>query len=677
MGRPLCGVRQPLQADPLMLAPDEGCVERNEDVLDRLALEDASTYAAGYEAYLTEVSTAAAAEARRGNEHLKTAVEDIAAMSEALAGDDLGGFSSAGARTLAALEEVESALDDGQALAGQENMGWSTELQDARDDLRTLDSELDEVDVELIADVDDRLGLKLADKVEGSTSERVSSVQIVTEVHLAQGLELRDLADLLADIDPADARPLARALAEDFGLHTETGTQAFYNGFMEDSLAPQDLKGWFARDLNIDVADTTSYGEYDEEAETCGLNDAGALRSLEEAREARAAEAREAMLELGVVRDPVKGGFAGVVGRVADLLATDDGDKANLDIKLKLAIPLPSGIEATIALNLGAGVARSGDQREVSCGFEFLLGAQLDAVIVKAFVEAGVVGKLRTSGDSFEEAFKLVILALYDRLHRTAPDLADGIFCDERMDEVSQDMDEDDFVQYALGLKVAAGIEIDQGSDPEDKGGLKGEGGAMWGTRLTGGAGERQGLDVRRDAVSSAFAKVSGKAGRFGVGAGVEASWVNGEFAGIKADAEGKAKLPADQAADQLFAPEVVGGMVGAVSGAIHQGAAAFDKDEPQYNQMISVAKHVGRASGGSAKLKAAAHDKLQDAGVGGIDVTYKIGLALSAGPGLAPKLTLTLSQATTMKTGSDDTPIEFEIAASMAHEIAKVELLA
>jgi len=680
MGRQLCGVQQPIQSDPLVLAPDEGCIERNEDVLDRLYSPDGGSQVDGqgdgYAAYLTEVSTAAAAEARRGNEHLKTAVEDIGAMSEALAGDDLDGFSSAGARTLSALSEAETALDDGQELSGQEGLGWSTELQEAREDLLGLEGDLDSLDEELMADVHDRLGLDLAASAEGAASERIESVQIVTEVHLSKGLELRDLADLLADVDPVNARPIANALAEDFGQHTESGTQAFYNGFMEDSYALPAVKGWFALALGMELDQTASYFEYDEEEETCGVNEAGSLRALHEAREARAAEAKQAMLELGVVRDPVKGGFAGVAGRMADLLVTDDGDKASLDIKLKLAVPLPSGLDATVALNLNAGVARSGDQREAACGFEFLLGAQLDVVVAKAFIEAGLVGKLKTSGDSFEEAFRLMILALYDRMHRSAPDLADAIFSDDCMEEVSEDMDEDDYVQYALGFKVAAGVEADLGPNPEDKSGVKAEGGGMWGTKLTGGVGEQDGLDVKRDAVSNAFGKISTKAGKFGVAAGLEAQWVNGRFAGIEADAEGTATLPADQAADELFNAGVVTGMVGAVQGAATQGAAAFDKGEPQARQVLSFSKHLGRVTGADDKLKAAAHEKLQDAQIGGIDVTYKLALKGQGGPRKDPKLTLTLSKVTTVKTGSDETPIEFEVAGSMGHQIAKVELL-
>lgn len=673
MGQQLCG-KSPLVPEPLVLAPDEACIERNDEVLDRLLSSGSSTLNEDYGAYLLQVASAASAETVRGNAHLKDAVDEASAMADGFDRDSLGDFSGAGARTLAAVEEAEGALSTAEELLDQENLGWSQDIQDAREGLSGLQSGLKDVDTEMVADVDARLGLDLVDRTSGDASERIEHVQVVAEVHLAAGLDLQGLADLLGDIHPDDAKPIARELAADYGLFTEAGTQDYYNRFMEDSAAAPELKGWFAHALGIDVADSASYYEYDEEAELCGLNEAGSTRALEEARAAREAEAKRAVLDLGVVKDPLGGGFAAVAGRVADLLVTDDGEKAGLEIDLKLAIPLPSGIDATVRLKLGAELARAGKQREVSAGFEFLLGAQVDAVVAKAFVEAGVIGRIKSSGDSFDEGFRLLILGLYDRMHRTSPSIADAAFGGEKMEAVSDGMDADDSVEYSLGLKVAAGASTSW-KNPDDNASVGAEGEALWGTKLTGGVGEQKGLDVKRDDVSSVKAKVAATAGRFGVGASIQGRWVNGEFATLTAEAEASATVPPESFSREVTGGKVVAEMIGSMQKAANQGAAAFDRTEPGYRRMASFGKQLGRHTGADKKLESAARDAIKEKEGLGLDVTYKITVTGEGGPKGDPKVTISLAEETAFKKGGKVGKAEYEAKASTGREIAKVEL--
>lgn len=673
MGRLLCE-QTPLLPNPPALEPAPPCLASNGDTLERIGDLEPDEMNEAYAAYLLEVSEAGAEETSRGNGYLNDAITELAAMSTTFADDDLGGFVGAGARTLTALAECESAIDAAEGWLDQDGMSWSEEIGEVNAELTALKDELDgPVETEMIADIDGRLALDLETSLDGSAAERVGATRRIAQVHLAAGLELHGLADLLGDVDQVDARPIARELAKDYGAHTEEGTAHYYNEFMEDSDAAPALKGHFALALDIPLADTGNYFEYDDEDQACDLNEAGDLRALHEAREAQQAQAKKAIVDLGVMRDPLGGGFAKSAGKLAELLVTDDGEKAGLEVKVKLAIPMPSGIDATVSLKLAADLSRAGDQRALNASFEFMLGAELDAVIAKAFIEAGLIGKLKTSGDSFEESFKLVILALYDRMSQTSQGLADAAFSGDKMEAVSDNMDGDDTVEYSMGVKGAMGAEVGDG-DHKKAAGASGE--MLWGTKLTGGVGERDGLDVKRAATKTYAAKVEVALGKFGGSAKVEASVIDDKLDKIAFEAEAVATLPAEQLATELFAAGVVGQLVGTVGGAISKGKAAFDPSQPAHAQLASAAKEVAGVTGADALLKGKAADALDNAKMGGIDVAYKVTLAGEVGATGAPKLKATLSQETAIKREPNEGPLSVEGKATLSRELAKVELL-
>lgn len=192
----------------------------------------------------------------------------------------------------------------------------------------------------------------------------------------------------------------------------------------------------------------------------------------------RKTERREgASRQLGQIRR-FDEGFYGAVGGVLEALVPNQGDQGRVEIEANLPV-LGAGKVASVNLTLKFSFEAERDERGIKARVEVGVGvlAQVESIIVDAFVQAMLFGYLEAYGDNGTEVMRLLSLALYKTVYAQgrAGRKAAGLVWGESFEEdVAKNMDEDDYAEAGLGADLEAGFGVKDPLTKKERGGSLG-----------------------------------------------------------------------------------------------------------------------------------------------------------------------------------------------------------
>lgn len=231
----------------------------------------------------------------------------------------------------------------------------------------------------------------------------------------------------------------------------------------------------------------------------------------------------EATEDLGRIQ-AMDGGFYDSAGALVDAIAPNPGQKGKLDLAISVPVDASGTVVATFTFK--ANVERS--DKGVKVGFN--VGGEVKAAVkqdlwvatVEAFAKAGVNGFIESFADTGAGAFRLMGLAIRDRIAGASETVADALFDKDYIDLTIEEMDEDDYVESGITASASAGVsgsvsgEIDGPRDTTLGGEVGASGDAKASvtskTRLTKGEDGTLQRESTTDSTASASASVKAKA---------------------------------------------------------------------------------------------------------------------------------------------------------------------
>lgn len=277
------------------------------------------------------------------------------------------------------------------------------------------------------------------------------------------------------------------------------------------------------------------------------------------------------------------GNFYKTAGSLVDALVPSPGNKGKIDLTIEVPVDAAGLVKARFTF--GANVSRTakGVTAKFEVGGEVEVSKEMGLGIatIKAFAKAGINGFIEAAGDDGTACFRLMGLAIRERLAGASESIADAIFDKAYIDETIEMMDEDDYVETGLSASASAGVSASASGGAGSLGG-KGDAAAeaTTKTRLTKGADGGLKSDVTNEASAKASASVTatlkGKVKDFDVKGSLSLEGSTSTDAGSKAklklSAEGSTKMSGKEMSELVlggaYLTDALAGMGGLISAA-------------------------------------------------------------------------------------------------------------
>lgn len=167
----------------------------------------------------------------------------------------------------------------------------------------------------------------------------------------------------------------------------------------------------------------------------------------------------EATEDLGRI-EAMNGDFYDRAGALVDTIAPNPGQSGKLE--LAISVPVDSTGTVIASFTFKATVARS--DKGVKVGFN--VGGEVKASVkqdlwvatVEAFAKAGVDGFIESFSDTGAGAFRLMGLAIRDRIASVSETVADALFDKDYIELTIEEMDENDYVESGITASASAGV---------------------------------------------------------------------------------------------------------------------------------------------------------------------------------------------------------------------------
>ncbi len=268
--------------------------------------------------------------------------------------------------------------------------------------------------------------------------------------------------------------------------------------------------------------------------ETLGPAIGAYARILDEGNQRAQVEA--AFNDLGEVSSP--GAFAAAAGAFVDTIIPYDGTQARAEVHANFPVASVGVASASIGFSFVAYAERNGDDVKLGASVGFSATAEVDIVVLEAFLRASVFGYIEASGDSSAECFELILMAIERGVRDVSEEAADAVFDPAEIRRTERGMDQDDYVEAGLGFSLSAGFSA--GSGDERLGASAGYS-RRDGTRIVSDEGDGvRDIDTRADVFNLAFNLPHG----FSAGAAFTIKLADGQFAESQLKVNGRGMVP-------------------------------------------------------------------------------------------------------------------------------------
>jgi len=369
----------------------------------------------------------------------------------------------------------------------------------------------------------------------------------------------------------------------------------------------------------------------------------------------------EATEDLGKI-SAMDGNFYDAAGALVDTIAPNPGQSGKLD--LTIAVPVDASGTVTASFTFKATVNRT--DKGVKVGFN--VGGEVKASVeqdlwvatVSAFAKAGVNGFVESFSDTGAGAFRLMGLALRERIAGASVTIADALFDKDYIDYTVEEMDDDDYVESGITASASAGVggkvsgEVETASGTSLGGEVRGSGDASASvtakTRLTKGQDgdlvSTSTTESKAEASASATAKgtVSGDVKGFAVKGELsfsgKVSSSGGATGKVAASVTGTADLDGDQLNDLFTDTAYIADTLSSLGGMISTAKTALPEGDT-HRMAASMSQALVDASGAGLQLDKDTLDAAKQLEGTKVKIQYKLSLSGSVDQKLSPKLEL------------------------------------
>ncbi len=365
----------------------------------------------------------------------------------------------------------------------------------------------------------------------------------------------------------------------------------------------------------------------------------------------------EATEDLGKI-SAMDGNFYDMAGALVDKIAPNPGQSGKLD--LTIAVPVDASGTVTASFTFKASVSRT--DKGVKVGFN--VGGEVKASVeqdlwvatVSAFAKAGINGFVESFSDTGAGAFRLMGLALRQRIAGASETIADALFDKDYIDYTIEEMDDDDYVESGMTASASAGVGGKVSGKVETAGGtsvggeVSGSGDASASvtgkTRLTKGSNGDLVETSSTEASASATAKgsVSGDVKGFAVKGELSFSGkvsTKGKATGkVAASVTGTADLDGDQLNDLFTDAAYITDTLSSLGGMISTAKTALPEGDT-HRMAASMSQALVDASGAGLQLDKDTLDAAKQLEGTKVKIQYTLSLSGSVDEKLAPKLEL------------------------------------
>ena len=368
----------------------------------------------------------------------------------------------------------------------------------------------------------------------------------------------------------------------------------------------------------------------------------------------------EATEDLGKI-SAMDGNFYDSAGKLVDAIAPNPGQSGKLD--LTISVPVDASGTVTASFTFKASVKRT--DKGVTVGFN--VGGEVKASVeqdlwvatVSAFAKAGVNGFIESFANTGAGAFRLMGLALRERIAGASVTIADALFDKDYIDYTVEEMDDDDYVESGITASASAGVggsvsgEVDTTAGTvggEVSGSADASASVTSKTRLTkgddGGLVTTSTTDTTAEASSSATAKasLSGDVKGFAVKGELsftgKVSTKGGATGKVAASVSGTADLDGDQLNEMFTDVAYITDTLSSLGGMIQTAKTALPEGDT-HRMAASLGQSLVDASGTGVQLDKDTLDAAKQLEGTKVKIQYKLSLAGSVDEKLKPTLEL------------------------------------
>jgi len=325
------------------------------------------------------------------------------------------------------------------------------------------------------------------------------------------------------------------------------------------------------------------YSSHDEAFTTTGVTESE-TPSVDTEQEQ--AELGTAVHNLGEV-EGLGDDFFAVAGGIVDMLVPNVGDRRKLE--LGFLVPVAGGA-VKLGLAFEGDIKRKDDNVTIECELGVQVVVGFSTWIGEAFVSAKLGGYIEASGDHGAECFRLMILAIHQRIASVNEWAADQLLEPSSVDAIVAEMDADDQVATGLDIDVSAGI-----ATPE-VGGLGVEmsasGELRIGTMLTAQDGELQAHDATRQSL-----EVDVEVGSMDVEGRLRTETQDSSWQSTEVKVVAEKEVSWEELSVLLGATHTISGLFGDLVGVV-QGKSGMVADGDSARQIGSIADFILDNSG-------------------------------------------------------------------------------
>ena len=298
------------------------------------------------------------------------------------------------------------------------------------------------------------------------------------------------------------------------------------------------------------------------------------------------AELGAAVHNLGEVED-LGENFFSVAGGLVDMLVPNVGDKRRLE--LGFLFPVAGGV-VKLGMAFEGQIKRKDDSVILGCELGVQVVAGFSTWLGEAYVSAKLGGYMEASGDNGAECFRLMVLAIHQRIASVNDWAADLLLEPTAVDAIVAEMDANDQVSSGLDIDVSTGLETPEvGGVGVD---LSAGGELRIGTMLMAENGRLSAHDVTR----STFDLNVG-VGSMEVEGRLRTETQDNAWQAIEVKVVGEQEVSWDELTVLLGASHTISGLFGDLVGVV-QGTSGMVTDDETARQVGSIADFIADNSG-------------------------------------------------------------------------------
>ena len=279
--------------------------------------------------------------------------------------------------------------------------------------------------------------------------------------------------------------------------------------------------------------------------------------------------------------------FFAVAGGIVDMLVPNVGDRRKLE--LGFLVPVGGGA-VKVGLAFEGEIKRKDDSVEVDCELGVQVVAGFSTFIGKAYVSADVGGYMEASGDHGAECFRLMILAIHQRIASVSDRAADALLEPSSVDSIIAEMDSNDQVSSGLDIDLGAGVEAPEGAVPNVD--LSASGELRLGTMLTADGGQLTAHDVEEQSygvtIGTPLMDVKGK---------LKTEMEDDVWKSVEVKVTGEKDFSWEELTVLIGASHTISGLIGDLVGVV-RGTSGLVDDGNTARQVGAVADFIADNSG-------------------------------------------------------------------------------